>query len=392
MRIFVIKGASSYDVLTRFSDHAAAGFAELGHEVEIFDGRTASSNPLTFSRIKEDFDLALGFNAMCADFHVTTNGENRYCFDAIELPVVSWMVDHPCYHYPTLTPPIARRLTLCANPEHAEFVAQTGIAGEQHTLLAAAMGEVIAPVPFQERRFEAVLAATWMGEPTSFWEPQCSPEVVALFERALDLLIHDFKVSPWQALNTACMEKSASVTSGENHYGVLAQMLYFVRRYDRIRLVRTLAESGLPVTVIGSGWDNYAGPKGNLRFMPDQSTDAMIQIYRNSKVVFNLNAANGASERAFTGMLSGAAVLSDFGQSLAAAAAHGEEILFYDRTKPDDVSKKLGQLLESDDGEKIASLGREKTLQEHLWKHRAQAIIDYVSQSELLSPTCLEGA
>jgi hypothetical protein len=392
MRIFVTKGASSYDVLTRFSDYAAAGFEELGHEVEIFDGRNASGNPLTFSRIKDEFDLVLSFNAMGADFHVTTNGETRYSFDAIELPFVSWMVDHPCYHYPTLTPPISRRLTLCANAEHADFVAQTGIAGEQQTLLAAAMGEVIAPIPYHARQYEAVLAATWMGEPKPFWESQCSPEVVALLERALDLLIQDYKVSPWQALNTACTEKSANVTSGENYYGILAEMLYFVRRYDRIRLVRELAESGLPVTVIGSGWENYIGPTGNLRFMPDQSTDAMLQIYRDSKVVFNLNAANGASERAFTGMLSGAAVLSDFGQSLATAAVHGEEILFYDRTKPGDVCQKLGQLLESDDGENIASLGREKVLREHLWKHRAQTIIDYVSQSELLALGCLEGA
>jgi hypothetical protein len=213
---------------------------------------------------------------------------------------------------------------------------------------------------------------------------------IEIFERSAELLTDDPTASPWKAFSTACREKSIVISPGPQVFTVLSEMLYYVRRLDRIRTVRALAESGLPVTIVGSGWDAYTGHRGNLQFLPDQDTSAMIKIYRESKVVLNFNAANGASERAFTGMLAGAAVLSDFGESLAHAARDGEEIMFFDRSETDDVAEKLGHLLDTDDGEKIAALGRERTLQEHLWSHRINTLLGFLSETNQLLTTCTE--
>lgn len=116
----------------------------------------------------------------------------------------------------------------------------------------------------------------------------------------------------------------------------------------------------------------------------------MIEIYRDSKVIINLNAANGASERAFTGMLAGGAVLSDFGSSLANTANNNEEIMFFDRSQPGDIATKLGTLLESNAGEKIATKGRECTLKKHLWSHRIDQLLDYLDEKNTENKICLE--
>jgi hypothetical protein len=252
------------------------------------------------------------------------------------------------------------------------------------------LGEAVDPVPYRNRKLDAVLAATWMGEATPFWDSHFDPASVEIFERSIELLSQDMSASPWQAFSTACREKSIVISPGPQVFTVLSEMLYYVRRLDRIRTVRALAESGLPVTIVGSGWDAYTGHRGNLQFLPDQDTSAMIKIYRESKVVLNFNAANGASERAFTGMLAGAAVLSDFGESLAHAARDGKEIMFFDRSEPDDVAEKLGHLLDTDDGEKIAALGRERTLQEHLWSHRINTLLGFLRETNQLLTTCTE--
>ncbi len=392
MKFLVLKGESSYGVLRRFADEASEALKQLGHVAEIYDIYDKAKKERTLEEIKDYFDAILSFNGIGSENHATNNGQSRAIFDITDIPFISWMVDHPAYHHKRLTSNIPKRVSLCVNQEHCELIKQAGFTGKNFVLLAGAMGTLEEPKDYRKKKYQATLAATWMGNPVPFWENSYDAALGRIVEEAINRLIYDATASPFLALSNAALNHGFSIQPGPQIFNILCGMLNFIRSLDRVRTIRALANSELPVNIVGSGWEAYTGPRGKLNFSSNQDTTAMLETYRDSKVVFNFNAANGASERAFAGMIAGSAVLSDFSEALNSITNHGKDILFFDRSKPGDVAQKLGELIESDIGETIARNSRESVLREHLWLHRIDQLQSHLTEQQSEQTKCQEVA
>jgi Glycosyl transferases group 1 len=155
--------------------------------------------------------------------------------------------------------------------------------------------------------------------------------------------------------------------------------LTYLRHLDRINIIQSLVDAGLPVTICGHGWRDYFGERDHVNFIDRQvDFNDMPGLYENAKIAINLNAGNGACERAIHAALAGAAVVSDFSKNLAEAFKSGDEIAFFNRVRPAGVAEAVGALLESDRGEAVAQAGYARASRSGLWRHRAEKLVEFL--------------
>jgi hypothetical protein len=380
MKLLLLKGSSEYGVLRSFVDHLSPAIEACGHETAIYDAEKRFGSNHALPKITGNVDAIITFNSMGTNLR-DENGEKT--FEILGTPVISWLVDHPAYHYPRLNNNIPKKLNLVASDDHQQYILDANISGQCHTLLAGGLEKNSALKDYRIRQHRAVFAATFMGEPIPFWREQYDANAGRIMEQAIEILVADPLASPYNALVYAYGQAGIAIKPGAIVSDMISHMLTFIRCRDRIETMRSLASSGLPVTVIGKGWESYLRQHGALRFSPEVSIDQLLDLYGDSQIVMNFNAANGACERAFSGMLAGAAVLSDRNQTLEKTMRTGTNIVFYDRAISGDLVEVLGSMMDPAIGEQIAAEGQREASRSHRWVHRAEKICEWIEQDLL---------
>ena len=154
--------------------------------------------------------------------------------------------------------------------------------------------------------------------------------------------------------------------------------------YYREKVVRTLVENGVKVTLFGTGWeccDWLDNP--NLDFRGRVSADEIVEIMHDSKIVLSTMTwfKDGAHDRVFNGMLSGALAVTDSSKYMREEFVSSDDI---DETKDDLVMfeleqmetlpKKVQSLLNNlDQAQLIADRGYKKAFS-HTWAARAEEL------------------
>src|SRR5262249_29159253 len=156
----------------------------------------------------------------------------------------------------------------------------------------------------------------------------------------VDRLLADREASVIDALNDASASLGIGCRLGEDESfdrdicNLLGQALTYVQQIDRINIVRALVDARLPLVICGTGWRDLLGDRDHVTYLDPVAFKDLSPLYAQAKVVINLNAANGACERAIDAAASGAAVVSDDSPDLADVFEPDQEIAFFDRGKP----------------------------------------------------------
>ena len=162
---------------------------------------------------------------------------------------------------------------------------------------------------------------------------------------------------------------------------IIARIGLFIRQYDRLKLVEALTNSDLPILICGNGWEGRMGGNPHITFTGDKDINEIKEIYGYSRVVFNLNAANGASERAVMGMAAGAMVISDRSSLLDSEFGDGSGICFFNRCRAETAIEALQDALVSGRVEPVAERGLELVTTSGLWSHKAMRLLDSLGKT-----------
>jgi hypothetical protein len=388
MKILLVKALAESHPYNRFVGALEHALNTLGHEPVISDqsrhavNGAADVNPLARELQLTRYDVLLSFSSF---FGAVTLSNGTSLYDALGIRFIGWQLDHPIYTPQSLARALRNRYAVYSNPNHLRFAEALGLPGRGITLLAG--GEPLAtPVPdFQSREWPIFIAATFNGPPQALWEQLDDSPARRLLAGVVDRLLADREASLLDAFNDTAQALDLGARLGrdpsfdDEMIRFLREPLTYVRNLDRTRIIRALAESGLPLTICGPGWRDFIGERRNVIYL-DHRVDFqdLPTLYGKSKIALNLNAGNGACERAIYAALAGAAVVSDDSQELARQFASPSEIAFFDRSKPDDVVATVGDLVESDGGEAVAQQGRQRALQSGLWLHRAERLVEFL--------------
>ena len=389
MKILLVKACAESHVYSQFVNSLQGALTELGHESAITDQSIYVANdmvnPAHLARELQAtrFDAVVSFNAL---FGATLLANGTSFFDAMGLKFLGWQLDHPILAPQSRTRQLQNRYAIYSSPDHLKFARAIKVPGQGISMLPGAEPLQSPAKPYRSRPWSIFVAATWNGQPEPIWENSDVSPARRLLTGVVERLLADETASLLDAFNNTSDDLKLGAKFGvdpafdDQIVDLLRLPFNYFRHLDRINIIQSLADSGLPLTICGPGWRDFLGDRGNVVYL-DHRVDFkdLSALYGDAKVAINLNAGNGGCERAIHSAMAGAAILSDYSQQLAWMFQSPDERAFFNRAKIGDVAEVAGRLIESDQGETMAQLGHQRILEAGLWRHRAARMVEFLS-------------
>lgn len=269
-----------------------------------------------------------------------------------------------------------------------EDEAKTGKAGAQGTAVeteetgAQGAAEQAAPC------YDVILTGNYTK--LSFFEPYINwiNEEYAAFYRGIidDLLEHP-----------ACTVEEVALAHCEREMGkepndqlriALHKMIFidlYVRNYWRGKAVRTLVNAGIPVHVVGKGWEELEDVRHPecLKLHPQTDSVTCLEMLADAKVSLNVMPwfKDGAHDRVFNSILNGAVCVTDPSCYLEEELHEGEGVCYVALQDMDALPEKVKDLLQNDSGRnEIVRRGRAIVEQKHTWAQRAKTLAAWIAE------------
>ena len=413
-RIVMMEGG--VETLSYFSHQMAGEFQKLGYAVFFYDLKQEESSAgklRKFIRPRETVLVTFNFQGLEKEAGVYREGIG-YLWDTYHIPCYNIAADHPYFYDDRLKdlPEKYRHISIDRRqkayfeefyPEdvsrgflplagtglrQGEDEAKTGKAGAQGTAVeteeAGAQGDAEQAAPC----YDVILTGNYTK--LSFFEPYINwiNEEYAAFYRGIidDLLEHP-----------ACTVEEVALAHCEQEMGkepndqlriALHKMIFidlYVRNYWRGKAVRTLVNAGIPVHVVGKGWEELEDVRHPecLKLHPQTDSVTCLEMLADAKVSLNVMPwfKDGAHDRVFNSILNGAVCVTDPSCYLEEELHEGEGVCYVALQDMDALPEKVKDLLQNDSGRnEIVQRGRAIVEQKHTWAQRAKTLAAWIAE------------
>lgn len=155
---------------------------------------------------------------------------------------------------------------------------------------------------------------------------------------------------------------------------------WMVRMHYREAVIKKLISSGIEVSVIGRGWDNFPVLKAQkLNILGDRIPFKDTFTYmKNAKINLNVMPCfkKGTHDRIFNSLLLKSVYLTDTSTWLEENFTNGKNIAFYSLREPGKLPDQVKKLLENDDIAKgIAENGCMEVAKNYVWRNCVDTIL-----------------
>ena len=150
-----------------------------------------------------------------------------------------------------------------------------------------------------------------------------------------------------------------------------------VRVHRRLEMLKALAKTGLPIHLVGGGYDRDLYRFKSMVHLGERPLPAVVAMMRSAKVVLSVNAnfGQGSHERPLSAMLAGAAAATD-GSAFYDDAFAADEIIQLSWTHLGRDLEALGRLMQDPAAlHRTAVAGQARASAAHRWDHRVGAIL-----------------
>lgn len=383
-------GKSQYNAFTRFQDFYLDEFKRLGYEIHFLPNQLA----LTPQEIADSFLFYFAYvnNEMLWDI-----------YRAIPLlPVINHLIDHPfdCTLPLGYCPP--SYFPVSFDPTWIDFIGRNQGQPDKPPYAAAYLplagfvhSELTEFTPASQREINLLFAGSTV-DPESLrqtWYTQ-TPSIA----HVIDIVVEHTTTNYGSQLDLM-LEHSLNPECAKDVHCISTIFRYaneYTRAHYRLKLLRTLAQAGVPATVYSNQPDLLNKLVGKHRFEIRPPVDFMelLKLMAQSKMVLNCRPnTQGMTERVPSTMLNGAVSINDTNNYLAQEFVDGQEAIFYDYQKLEELPDKIFHLLSHpDELDAIATAGQRKAQQHHTVLHRAQVILDSVEQFRAMLLNAHHGA
>lgn len=401
-RIVMMEGG--VETLSYFSHQMAGEFQKLGYAVFFYDLKQEESSAgklRKFIRPRETVLVTFNFQGLEKEAGVYREGIG-YLWDTYHIPCYNIAADHPYFYDDRLKDlpekyrhiSIDRRQKAYFEEFYPEYVSRgflplagTGLRqgeDEAKTGKAGAQGDAEQAAPC----YDVILTGNYTK--LSFFEPYINwiNEEYAAFYRGIidDLLEHP-----------ACTVEEVALAHCEREMGkepndqlriALHKMIFidlYVRNYWRGKAVRTLVNAGIPVHVVGKGWEELEDVRHPecLKLHPQTDSVTCLEMLADAKASLNVMPwfKDGAHDRVFNSILNGAVCVTDPSCYLEEELHEGEGVCYVALQDMDALPEKVKDLLQNDSGRnEIVRRGRAIVEQKHTWAQRAKTLAAWIAE------------
>jgi spore maturation protein CgeB len=366
----LLPNTSQYGVLHHFTTKLYEALVRQSHGIScrLLEGDSRLHVP-----IEEPPDLTLAFNGTLKD-------ENGVLLcDRIKVPHIACLVDPPYRFLPLLESPYI--LLTCDDRYCCEYLKQRNFS--RMTFMPHAIEKDIEAGNDRERIYNVVMLATFIDCDTiqKNWKSKFSVQTVRSLNDAADMTFADQTTSFIEALNITLEVNKAG--SPENLPGMLQELELFIKGKERANFMRTIDTESIHVfgnAVGDKGWEDFINEEKLAHVKCHRSVpfNQALAIMKKSKIILNssIKNKNGAHERIFSALASGAIVITSDNSFLRETYPDGNGIIFFQNDRMEQINREIHKYL-SDEPKRqnIAQAGRKIVLEHHTWDQRAKTLL-----------------
>lgn len=355
---------------------------DYGYEVEVceidLEDNEIESKLMSF--VGRDFDAIIDFNSALPRLEME-DGE-RY-LDQINAPFYNYIVDHPLYHHPVIKLDLKRSNVICIDRKHKEYITTHYSGINKVIFMPLGAMEALNVVPYEQRKINVLFSGSY----------QSSSEMMGQMKEmkageTIYLLIQELQKNTFQTQEAALkkiLEQRGEVMSN-NEFTNCLNSHYLAERYVRAcfreKLIQTLLDHHIDITVYGSGWEDFkCSNKEHLMIKNSVSFPVSLEIIADSKIVLNIMPwfKDGIHDRVLSAMVNGAVCVTDSSTYMKENFKDGEDLVYYSLDELDKLPKKIMELLDNpNQARRISECGYKVVKEKHMWKNRIEENIEKI--------------
>ncbi|MBO6241713.1 MAG: glycosyltransferase family 1 protein [Butyrivibrio sp.] len=381
-KVLIYKGSDvCYNILDHMAEQLGNAFIYMGFSVTYYDIEKGLSSITDL--IGEKYVAIIGFQTKI--FEIYLQSKNCYLHDLIEGPKFNFCFDHPIWLSRQLKNVPLNYYVLTHDRNYAEFIGKyyRNIAG----VYLLPPGGTESENSAEEKKQDIIFMGTYENYRNIF-------PVIRKSDKALKHLACSFLCKLKHNINKTAEENLKMVLDeekieydDEKFIEVLDSLKIIVKciaYYYREKVIRTLLESDIDVTVYGNSWESspFYGNE-HLLIKPAVTPKESLYEYSISKLSLNIMLwhKDGFTERIANSMLNRSVVVSDMSTCLKEQYSNGEEIILFKLDNISGLPARLKELLKDEDKRKmIADKAYQRAQNEDTWGQRARLLLDYISE------------
>lgn len=380
---------SGVDSFNYFTDQLYKELTHRNYEAFILDLQNPpSDDPHSYACftefLKRKVDMAIGFDGFGIKDELFMELWNE-----LDVPVVNILMDHPLRFHPTMEKHPRRYLQFCCDRNHVSYVKKYFSDSVAHTAFmphAGTLAQEEGFIPYAERKYDILFSGTYyppQQELRRINEYFPEGDVMNQFYMAMAdyMLTHSRETTEQAALSTIQQTGlHVSESQMKTIFRCSEPLDWMVRMYHRERVVKTLADAGLEIWLLGRGWENHPSAQlSNVHRIDDRIPFAQTLPYM-ADARINLNVMPwfkaGTHDRIFNILLQHSLPLTDSSSWLDENFQAGEEIAIYDLEELEKLPQLAGELLHNRaKAEEMIARGYEKTSKNFTWVNCVDQII-----------------
>lgn len=355
---------------------------DYGYEVEVceIDLEDNEIESTLMGYIGKNFDAIIDFNSALP--RLVLEDGSRY-LDQINAPFFNYIVDHPLYHHPVIKLDLNCSNVICIDRKHEEYIKK--YYSNIHKVIFMPLGAMKAlnVTPYEQRKIEVLFSGSYQSSSEMMDQMKAMNANETIF-----LLIKELQKNTNQTQEEALkkiLEQRGETISGKafadclnTHY--LAER--YVRACFREKLIQTLLDHHINITVYGTGWEDFkCSNKEHLIIKNSVSFPVSLEIIADSKIVLNIMPwfKDGIHDRVLSAMVNGAVCVTDSSTYMKDNFKDEEEIVYYSLDELDKLPKKIEELLNNPmQAKRISECGYKVVKEKHMWKNRIEENIDKI--------------
>lgn len=200
-----------------------------------------------------------------------------------------------------------------------------------------------------------------------------------LLDDVVEYFIHQPHVALLAAFNHVARAYGVSGPIIERIFWRCIPSVYaFLRCYRRKKCIETALDAGLAVDIYGPNWERAKLPQTGVHLHGSVTFNQSIELYRHMKVLLSENALfdSGVHDRVLSGMMNGAALVSDTSLYIREMFTPGKDIMLYEWDDLNNMPQMIFELLTNEDRRiDMIKSSFAKVKKHHTWKNRAESII-----------------
>lgn len=367
-----------YDSYHYFMNSLASTLKEAHLQIEFFDSTKEPLEQLE-RLLDKTYDAMFDFNS---DLPKLKMDDDTYFLDHINAPFYDIILDHPLYHHDMLKQTLKDFHVLCLDENHKTYI-ETYYPHIKSVAVTFLTGETAQPmIPFEQRPIDLLFPGTYTpSQDIANAIDNIPPFLAKDTKHIIDLLLKNTSMTIEEAVKEiASTNEDVIMDSFALHTQAFFLADSFVRSYERERLIVSLLDANIPITVCGHGWESaFFAKNSNLTLLESRPFFDTFSLMGQSKMVLNLmpNFKNGTHDRIFSSMLNGCVAVTDTSIYLSENFSQKENILFYSLDDFTSLANNIIELLEQKSlAASIAQNGFQKACTFYTWKQSAQKILN----------------